>query len=74
MIQNDKLKAAADRLARRVHEFKKIMHRPPICILQRVNAITLIGFGWIMCLRRLIEYENSGDWTVPLSEPTMQSQ
>ena len=27
-----------------------------------------------MCLRRLIEYEYSGDWTAPLSEPPMQSQ
>ena len=74
MIQDDKLKAVADLLARRVHELKKIMHRPPVRVLEPFNSTTLIGVGRIMCLRRLIEYEYSGDWTAPLSEPPMQSQ
>ena len=74
MIQDDELKAVADRPARHVHEFKKFVHRPPIRVLEHVNVATLIRFGRIMCLRRLIEYEYSGDWTVPLSEPPMQSQ
>ena len=74
MIQDDKLKAVADRLARRVHELEKIMHRLPIRVLKPINSTALIDVGRIMCLRRLIEYEYSGDWTVTLSEPTMQSQ
>ena len=74
MIQHDELKALAYGLARRVHEFKKIVHSPPIRILELVNATTLIRFGRIMCLRRLIEHENSRDWSALLPEPTMQSQ
>ena len=57
-----------------MHEFKKFVHRLPIRVLERAHVTTLIRFGRIMCLRRLIEYQYSGDWTVPLSEPTMQSQ
>ena len=44
------------------------MHRPPIRVLEPIKSTTLIGVGRIMCLRRLIEYEYSGDWTAPLSE------
>ena len=38
MIQDDKLKAVADLLARRVHELKKIMHRPPVRVLEPINS------------------------------------
>ena len=74
VIEDDKLKALAYFLACRMHDFKKIVYSPTVCILERVNSATLIQIRWIMCLRRLIEDENSGHRTLPFSEPTVERQ
>ena len=74
VVENDELKTPTDIPSHRVHEFKKIVHSATVCILQRVNATILIGFGRIMSLRGLIKDEKARDWMILLSEPTVQSK